>query len=134
MTRILRVWLMAVCMLVTSCGNDRPADTGGERPSSTATISIVQPEAGTTVAGPDVTFRVDLQGGEIIPEASRNLRPDTGHVHLKLNGRLVSHTYGTEQVIEGVEPGEYILEAEFVAADHGPFNPRVITQTTFTVT
>jgi hypothetical protein len=35
--------------------------------------------------------------------------------------------------IRGLSPGEHTLEAEFVAADHGPFDPRVTAQTTFTI-
>lgn len=133
MRRALVCSVLAFALAASACGGGDNPDTG-TRPASTASVEILEPEAGATVQGPTITFRVELEGGEIIPEASRDLQPDTGHIHLKLNGRLVSHTYGTEQVIEDVEAGEYILEAEFVAADHGPFNPRVITQTTFTVT
>ncbi|HEY3208529.1 MAG TPA: hypothetical protein VGL18_01855 [Actinomycetota bacterium] len=32
-----------------------------------------------------------------------------------------------------VGPGRHVLEAEFVAADHGPFNPRVRTSVAFRV-
>ena len=125
--------LLVCCVaLVTfaGCGGGQP---GPQRPSSTASLEIVQPEAGAVVEGPDVHVVVDLQGGLIVPEASTDLAPDTGHIHLKLNGDLVSHTYGTEQLLEGVEPGSYLLEAEFVAADHAPFSPRVLTSTTFEV-
>jgi hypothetical protein len=36
-------------------------------------------------------------------------------------------TYGTTQriLIRGLEAGPHVLQAEFVAADHAPFNPRV---------
>ena len=42
-------------------------------------------------------------------------------------------TYGPLQSLDlrGVSPGLHTLTAEFVAADHGPFNPRVIATTTF---
>ena len=35
-------------------------------------------------------------------------------------------TYGLVQLVDirGLAPGEHTLEAEFVAADHGPFDPR----------
>jgi hypothetical protein len=33
----------------------------------------------------------------------------------------------------GLSPGDHTLEAEFVAADHGPFDPRVVVHTTFTI-
>jgi hypothetical protein len=44
-----------------------------------------------------------------------------------VDGAIVSMTYGTEQRIPlgGLEPGPHVLQAEFVAADHGPFDPRV---------
>ena len=32
-----------------------------------------------------------------------------------------------------MKPGQHILRAEFVAADHRPFNPRDFTQVTFEV-
>jgi hypothetical protein len=31
-----------------------------------------------------------------------------------------------------LDPGEHLLEAEFVAADHAPFSPRVLAKSTFT--
>jgi hypothetical protein len=40
--------------------------------------------------------------------------------------------YGVEQDV-AVTPGPHILLAEFVATDHFPFNPRVISTVTFTV-
>jgi hypothetical protein len=38
----------------------------------------------------------------------------------------------TDQV-PGVSPGQHILRAEFVASDHGPFDPRVFVSVTFRV-
>lgn len=33
----------------------------------------------------------------------------------------------------GLTEGSHLLEVEYVAADHGPFNPRVLAVTRFTV-
>ena len=76
-----------------------------------------------------------LDGGTIVDAASTTLTPDTGHIHLSLDGTLVSMTYGLVQLVDirGLSPGEHTLEAEFVAADHGPFDPRVTARTTFTI-
>ena len=76
-----------------------------------------------------------LDGGRIVDTASTTLTPDTGHIHLSLDGKLVSMTYGLVQLVDirGLAPGEHTLEAEFVAADHGPFDPRVTARTTFTI-
>jgi hypothetical protein len=109
----------------------------GARPASTATLGFDEPSPGQVV--PVNTTQLDvvmtLDGGRIIDAASTTLTPDTGHIHLSLDGTLVSMTYGLVQLVDirDLAPGEHTLEAEFVAADHGPFDPRVTAQTTFTI-
>lgn len=109
----------------------------GVRPASTATIGFDQPASGHVVRANDAQLDVvmTLDGGRIIDAASTTLAPDTGHIHLSLDGKLVSMTYGLVQLvdIQGLAPGPHTLEAEFVAADHGPFDPRVTARTTFTI-
>lgn len=102
------------------------------RPPSSAAVAVVEPLPGTVVAGSKVRVRIRLTGGRIILQTTTQLRPDEGHVHLSVDGTIVSMTYGLEQ--EVVLPlGRHLLEAEFVAGDHLPFNPRVIATTTVTV-
>jgi hypothetical protein len=110
-----------------------PAPTGA-RPASTATIDLTQPTAGEVVHGKELDVVMTLPGGRIIDTSSTTLTPDTGHIHLTLDGKLVSMTYGLVQVLDlrALAPGPHTLEAEFVAADHGPFDPRVIATVTFT--
>jgi hypothetical protein len=110
-----------------------PAPTGA-RPASTATIHLMQPTAGQIVHGNQLDVAMTLAGGRIIDTSTTTLTPDTGHVHLTLDGTLVSMTYGLVQVLDlrGLAPGLHTLGAEFVAADHGPFDPRVTATVTFT--
>jgi len=104
-----------------------PAAASGPRPSSTATLSFVEPSDGRSVAGDQVEVVLELRGGRIVEGTSTQLTPDTGHVHLVLDGALVSMTYGLVQVVDigDVAPGPHTLQAEYVAADHAPFDPRV---------
>jgi hypothetical protein len=75
-----------------------------------------------------------LNGGTLVPQTTTDIRPDEGHVHLYVNNVLVSMNYGLEQDIP-IQPGTTVLKAEFVAADHAPFSPRVwSTDVVFTVT
>ena len=75
-----------------------------------------------------------LTGGTIVPQTTTAIRPDEGHVHLYVNNVLVSMNYGLEQDLP-VQPGSTVLKAEFVAADHAPFSPRVWSpEVVFTVT
>ncbi len=105
----------------------------GPRPTSTATIAFERPNQGDSVDGDQVEVLLDLQGGTIVDATSTALAPDTGHIHLLLDGELVSMSEGVELVIDvgSLQPGEHALRAEFVAVDHAPFSPRVVATVMF---
>jgi hypothetical protein len=123
-------------VLVAACSPGAPATTLtpassssglaslGPRPSSPATVSIVEPAAGAKVTGNSVHVVLKLTGATIVTATTTAINPVEGHVHLYVDNQLVSMNYGIEQDIQ-VTPGSHVLKAEFVAADHAPFNPRV---------
>ena len=102
-----------------------PANT--PRIASTATLSFEEPRDGDVVGGDQLEVVMDLQGGTVVPGTSTTLAPDEGHLHLRIDGQLVSMTYGNVQVVDmrPYGPGRHTIEAEFVAADHLPFDPPV---------
>jgi hypothetical protein len=106
---------------------------GLARPSSSARLFILSPAQGSTYHGDRVQIPVmlELRGGTIVPITSLHLVPNEGHVHLYLDGSLVSMTGLTGEV--SATPGSHILRAEFVAIDHRPFDPRVEAAVTFQV-
>jgi hypothetical protein len=103
------------------------------RPHSTATLRIAAPRANAVVRSDRMEVDIELVGGRITPLASTNLTPDTGHLHVFVDGKLLSMgtTGATEVDISNVSDGEHLLEAEFVAVDHGPFDPPVTTSVPF---
>ncbi len=109
-----------------------PPSEPAARPRSTASLSILSPEPGAVVSGPKVMVRLALRGARVVPQTTTHLSPDRGHIHLSVDGRVISMLYGVDQVID-VTPGVHILTAEFVAQDHFPFQPRVVKTLTFTV-
>jgi hypothetical protein len=130
---------VAVAMAVSAAFVPRilfPTTTpvAGPRPATSATIAFESPSPGEQVDGDLINVVVDLEGGRVVAETSTNLRPDAGHVHISIDGRLVSMTDGQEQVLDmsDLDVGLHTLEAEFVAMDHGTFNPRVTATVTFT--
>jgi hypothetical protein len=110
-----------------------PAATTGPRPASTAELTILKPKVGAVVHGSAVDLRVDLQGARIVPATTTDIKPDEGHLHVSLDGALISMTEGLEQTILDVTPGLHRIQVEFVASDHAPFDPRVVAVTEFEV-
>lgn len=109
------------------------ASVAAERPTSTAALSIASPENGDRIADDNARLEVDLEGAEIVDETSTDLQPDQGHLHVTLDGTLVSMTSTTSQELTDLSPGEHLVQVEFVANDHAPFDPRVLAAVTFDV-
>lgn len=103
------------------------------RPRSTAELAVVSPENGEVVHDSTVELRVDLEGATLVPQTTTDIAPDEGHLHVLLDDELVSMTEGTEQEIPDVAAGSHRLTVEFVASDHAPFDPRVVTVVAFEV-
>jgi len=103
------------------------------RPSSTGVLTILSPQPGDVITGTSVDVKLQLTGATITKVVSTNLKPDEGHIHLKLDGTTITLLGSLEETVPNLTPGDHVIEAEFVASDHGPFNPRVVAQVTFTV-
>lgn len=116
--------LALLAVLLASCSGQPSPSPSLVRPSSPAVVSIAEPVAGETVHGTNVHVVLTLEGAKIVSQTSTDIRPDEGHIHLYVNNVLVSMNYGLEQDVP-VHTGTYVVKAEFVAADHAPFNPRV---------
>jgi hypothetical protein len=135
--------LVALSLFLAACtGNAAGSGSGGAtssatapgaRPSSTAKLSIVSPANDSVVQGSTVRVRLRLAGARVVRPTTSDLRPDEGHIHILLDGSLVSMNYGLADEIHDVTPGRHLLQAEFVASDHAPFDPRVVVVSSFEV-
>jgi hypothetical protein len=135
--------LMAVAVLgLAACsggdggGSGTPATTAASaapRPSSPAKLTILTPHNGQTVKE-GAELRLGLDGAEIVNQTTTRIQGDQGHIHLLVDGKLVNMNYGLRQRLPELTPGQHVLQVEFVAADHAPFDPRILTQAAFTVT
>ena len=132
--------LMLLCLvtaglLASACGPSAPtptaSPTAASRPSSPAKLSIVSPQNNEVLHGTTMHIVLQLTGGQITSQVTKNVTPTLGHIHLYVNGQLTYMNYGTTVDVP-VQPGnQYQIYAEFVAADHYPFNPRVLTPTIY---
>ena len=136
------VLLAALALAVTACsggdgGSAPPAAATtaatAPRPSSPAKLTIMAPRNGQTVRQDRPEVRLELVGGKIISQTTNRIQGDEGHIHLLVDGKLVDMNYGLRQRLPQLPPGQHVLQVEFVAADHAPFDPRVLTQAAFQV-
>ena len=117
-------------------GSAAPAATttvAAARPSSPAKLTIETPRNGQTVRQARPEVRLNLVGAKIVSQTTTHIQGDEGHIHLIVDGKLVNMNYGLSQRLPQLTPGQHVLQVEFVAADHAPFEPRVLTQAAFQV-
>lgn len=133
--------IVATAFVLAACGSSDGGGSGAtgatapssDRPSSTAKLAIVLPKVGEVVHGSSVDLRVKLQDAKLVPATTTHIVPDEGHLHVILDDKLISMTQGLEQTIPDVAPGEHRIMVEFVASDHAPFDPRVVSVVAFEV-
>lgn len=133
--------IVATAFVLAACGSSDDGGSGAtgatapspDRPSSTAKLAIVLPKVGEVVHGSNVDLRVKLQDAKLVPATTTHIVPDEGHLHVILDDTLISMTQGLEQTIPDVAPGEHRIMVEFVASDHAPFDPRVVSVVAFEV-
>lgn len=91
--------------------------------SSDATIEIVSPEQGATVAANEpLELEIDLAGGTLL-DGSRDGNEE-GHLHVFVDLRLVDMP-STETAVIELDPGGHEIMVEYTSADHHSFDPRV---------
>jgi hypothetical protein len=109
------------------------AGATADRPASTGKLSILAPRNGQVVKGTNLTLKLDLKGARIVQATTTKIQPDQGHVHVMLDGKLISMNYKLSEKLPKLTLGTHLIQVEFVAADHLPFDPRVLTQAAFQV-
>jgi hypothetical protein len=129
----LAVVLLGACSSAGGSTSTPAPTTLAARPTSTAKLTILAPRNGQTLSRPTPEVRLDLVGAKIISHTTTRIRPDQGHIHLLVDGKLVAMNYGLNERLPSLTPGQHLVQVEFVAADHAPFDPRVLTQAAFTV-
>jgi hypothetical protein len=125
--------------LMAACGRQSPgpttqsSSTVASRPSSPARISILSPKNGQVVHGSTLSVRLALKNAHIVRPTTSKIDPRKGHIHVLLDGNIVSMNYGLKDTISKLTPGTHTLRVEFVASDHLSFDPRVFQEVAFEV-
>jgi hypothetical protein len=109
---------LAVVVPLAACGGGD--STTSSRPTTNARLEIVSPTP-NEVTGSDVLVKLNLTGAKVVPLTTKAVNGTEGHIHVSIDGRLVSMLAGTTQVVHGIKPGNHSMQAQFVATDHQPF-------------
>jgi hypothetical protein len=134
-------WLAALLLACAGSGGGSsgsaapPATTAlAARPASTAKVTILTPRNGQTVHSP-------TPRGPPRPQRRQDRPPDQyphparpGPRPPAVDGKLVAMNYGLNEQLPNLGPGQHLVQVEFVAADHAPFEPRVLAQAAFNIT
>lgn len=144
--RSLTVALALAALVLAGCSSGGSSSSGGsgqpsattagatpDRPSSTGKLSIEAPRNGQTVSGGNLTLKLGLEGATIVQATTTKIQPDQGHVHVMLDGKLISMNYKLSEKLPKLTAGTHLIQVEFVASDHLPFDPRVLAQAAFQV-
>ncbi len=126
--------VLATVMTAGACGSGSGTGSSGPRPNTDARLEILAPAPNATMP-PSFKLELNLVGAKVVPPEQTNapVRGDEGHIHVTLDGKLISMTYGLSQDINNLAAGPHNLQAEFVATDHAPFANRVIVAVAFSV-
>src|SRR5205807_823618 len=100
----LRRLAVALCVTATvaaGCGGGSTGATTGAsppaganpRPSSPAVLTIISPRSGEVIHGSTLHVRLGLKNARIVIPTSTHITPTTGHIHLYLDGQIVSMNY-----------------------------------------
>jgi hypothetical protein len=114
-------------------GSTSTPSAAGPRPASPAVVKIVEPKNGAEVPASGGSVTISLEDATLTSVTSQDISPTEGHLHVSVDDSLISMTSGLTEPLPDLEPGRHTLRVEFVAADHLPFNPRVVTQGFFEV-
>jgi len=129
--------LVGLALALVACGKGTPTPNGSvtvtQRPASTGRVTILTPTPNQVIHGTVLHVKLKLTGARLVKQVSSNITPDTGHIHVSIDGKIKSLLAGLDYDATGLTKGRHLLSVEFVAADHGPFNPRVIVTQTFIV-
>jgi hypothetical protein len=116
----------ALAVGLGACGSS--SSKGTKQPVTNARLIVLQPQP-NAVVGTSVHLVFKIVGGRVVGPSVTTLSGNVGHIHVSVDGRIVSMLYGTTQTVNGLTPGLHTLSAEFVAANHIPFaNPQNVLQ------
>jgi hypothetical protein len=129
----LAVVLLGACSSAGGSTSTPAPTTLAARPTSTAKLTILAPRNGQTISRQTPEVRLGPGRGQDHPPHHHPHPTRPGPYHRLVDGKLVAMNYGLNERLPSLTRSQHLVQVEFVAADHAPFDLRVLTQAAFTV-
>ena len=140
MKRIAGISMIGIMTALAACGGGSPKASNSPTPTvsvtrlaSTGHLTIVSPTPNEVIHGSTLHVKVTLTGARIVSQTTNAVTPDTGHIHVSIDGQVKTFYSGVEYDATGLTPGLHVVTVEFVMANHAPFTPRVLVRQSFRV-
>ena len=136
------VGLMLFAILLSGCTSQYPS-------SNTPTLTITQPQSGSTISGSDLMVMIQVTNFNIVDKQGQPAVSGEGHVHYYLDydapttqgqpavppsGVTWQTIASTTFTFHNVTAGSHFVSVELVNNDHTPLNPAVTAKVTITMT
>ena len=100
MKRIAVISMIGIMMALAACGggsqkaSNSPTPTASlTRLASTGHLTIVSPTPNEVIHGSTLHVKVTLTGARIVSQTTNAVTPDTGHIHVSIDGKITSQDF-----------------------------------------
>jgi hypothetical protein len=124
--------LLAAVVTGGACSSKSSTACSGGNVNTPAKLTIDSPGP-NEVTPPDFSLKMHVDGATVVAQTTGKIVPNRGHIHVSVDGKLVSMAYGTSQDLHGLSAGTHAIQAEFVNICHQPFKNRVVASVLFMV-
>lgn len=112
---------MVFLLLLAACGSEADTAACGGEPC----LTLLSPTDGSIVCGTPLAVVTDVANFTLTNETIEDPPPDTGHMHVYLNGQEVAQTDTETVYVPEVADGEWQLSLDLASADHSALDPYV---------
>jgi len=105
------------------CTGSTDGDTSAT--SGDPSLTLVSPSDGDTVCGSPLEVVADVENFTLTNDTIEDPPPNTGHMHVYLNGQEAAQSDQETVEINDVAEAEYQLSLDLALADHSALDPYV---------
>jgi hypothetical protein len=123
--------LLAAVVTGGACSSKTQTSCGAT--VTTPASLVIDAPAPNAVTDPNPTVTMHVLNATVVSQTTGKIVPDKGHIHVSVDGQLVSMAYQATTNLHNLGAGPHAIQAEFVNICHQPFKNRPVASVLFTV-